>query len=496
MILWKASLSNKESAMTSRRNFLAMTGLGASSLLWPQLGCQPAGKKLNFIFILVDDMGWTDARCCGSDLYDTPHIDQLAAEGVRFTNGYAACTVCSPTRASLMTGKYPARLHVTDWIEGHKRPFAKLRVPDWTMRLEHNEVTLAEALKAGGYATAHIGKWHLGKTDHYPDTQGFDVNIGGTHRGQPPSYFFPYEGEGPWAVSLTNLTAGKEGEYLTDREAEETCRFIEAHQNEPFYINLAHYAVHTPIQGKPELAEKYKSLITEDLRHQNETYAAMIQSVDESLGTIRKKLEELNLLDNTVIFFTGDNGGLTDRPWLKKPVTDNSPLRAGKGSAYEGGVRVPAIIRHPHYLKGCISEEPVITCDYYPTILDMAGVRGDAAHNAGADGVSLLPLLGQPASNLSREALYWHYPHYHPGGATPHSAVRKGDFKLIEFFEDDHLELYNLREDIGETRDLSEKLPDQAAALHQMLKEWRQSVGAQLPLPNPDYDPERIHESG
>jgi arylsulfatase A len=477
--------------MHSRRQFLTAAGLGLSGLMLPLFfRCSPR-KRINFIFILVDDWGWTDAGCYGSDLYETPNIDQLAAEGVRFTNGYAACTVCSPTRASLLTGKYPARLHVTDWIEGHPYPHARLKVPEWTKRLDHREVTIAEALRSAGYATAHIGKWHLGKASHYPETQGFDVNIGGTHKGQPPTYFYPYQGENAWSVSLTALTDGREGEYLTDREAEEACRFIEQHRDDPFYINLSHYAVHAPLQAKPDLIEKYGRKISPHLRHQNKTYAAMIQSVDESLGTIRSKLSELNLLENTVIFFTGDNGGLTDRDWLEKPVTDNSPLREGKGSAYEGGVRVPAIIRHPEYLKGAVSSEPIITCDYYPTILEMAGVRGNFEHNKQVDGVSLLPLLKNPSTRLSRDAIYWHYPHYHPGGATPYGAIRMHDYKLIEFYEDGRLELYNLCTDVGEKKNLVRKFPEIAVRMHEKMKAWRESVGAQMPSLNPQYDPEK-----
>lgn len=488
---------NQDEHMTSRRKFMGQSAAGLSALLLPQLNCLSSRKKLNFIFILVDDWGWTDAGCCGSDLYETPNIDRLASEGVRFTDGYAACTVCSPTRASLMTGKYPARLHVTDWIEGHKRPYAKLKVPDWTMQLEHGEVTLAEALREAGYATAHVGKWHLGKTEYYPDKQGFDVNMFGNHKGSPPSYFYPYtRNDDRWSAALTNLTGGKEGEYLTDREAEEVCKFIEVHQEEPFYINLAHYAVHTPLQAKEKLVNYYKGKINEENEHRNATYAAMVHSVDESLGVIRGKLEELGLLENTVIFLTGDNGGLTARDWIPGGVTDNSPLREGKGSAYEGGVRVPAIIRHPEHLSGAVCSEPVITCDYYPTILSMAGIKGNSNHNKSVDGTDLLPVLQNTSASLAREALYWHYPHYHPGGATPHSAVRCGDYKLLEFFEDGRLELYNLREDIGETNNLTDTLPEKAIQLYEMLDAWRKSVGAQLPTENPDYDAARANKRG
>lgn len=439
-----------------------------------------AETPLNVIFVLVDDWGWTDAGCFGSDLYETPNIDRLARAGTKFTNAYAACTVCSPTRASVMTGKYPARLHVTDWIAGHRRPYAKLKVPDWTMYLDHGEVTVAEALKTAGYATCHIGKWHLGGERYWPLLQGFDENYGGYFRGQPPSYFAPYR--------IPTLKEGPDGEYLTDREAAEAVKFIEAHREERFFIYLPHYAVHTPIQGKADLTAKYRKKITEDSRHRHAMYAAMVESVDDAMGRIMKALEELEIADRTAIFLTGDNGGLLR-------ITDNHPLRAGKGSSYEGGVRVPLIVKWPGVTRpGSVCAEPVITADYYPTILEMTGVGGDAEHNARVDGISLAAVLKDPGARLDRDALYWHYPHYHPGGATPYGAVRDRDWKLIEFYEDMHVELYNLREDLGETKDLAKTHPDRADALRRRLHAWRKEVGAQMPTANPDYDPERKNQ--
>lgn len=437
-------------------------------------------KKPNVIVILIDDMGWTDLSCQGSKFYQTPNIDRLATEGMRFTNAYAACTVCSPTRAAFLTGQYPARLHITDWIAGHVRPKAKLRVPDWTKHLPHETTTIAEVLKSQGYATATIGKWHLGGKEYWPTTHGFDVNIGGNDRGQPPSYFFPYERNG---IPLPGLEEGKENEYITDRLTDEAIGWIEANREKPFFLYLPHYTVHTPLQAKPELIEKYQAKADPSQPHNNAIYAAMIDSLDQGVGRMMDKLRELKLDDNTVVIFTSDNGGLYR-------VTTQPPLRAGKGSAYEGGVRVPLIVRFPPLIKaGSECDVPVITVDLFPTIEQLAaGGAQPAKRDAPCDGVSLVPLLTQ-SGKLDRDAVYWHYPHYHPGGATPYSAVRAGDYRLLEFFEDGRLELYNLADDIGEERNLAREMPEKRDELHRMLKEWRSQVGAQLPTPNPDYDP-------
>jgi len=462
-----------------RREFLKALGAGAAGMLAAPLArTVPAsaaeGKRLNFVFILIDDMGWTDAACLGSKFYDTPNIDRLAAGGMRFTDGYAACTVCSPTRASIVAGKYPARLHLTDFIPGRVLPHAKLRIPDWNKKMEPSEVTIAEVLKSAGYVTAAMGKWHLGPSEEYwPRAQGFDVNVGGCQAGAPKSYFSPY--------NFPTMENGPKGEYLTDRLADEAVKFLQATKDKPFFLYLAHYAVHTPLQAKNELIEKYKGRIRPELKQNNATYGAMVDSVDQCVGRVLDALEELGIADRTVIFFTGDNGGL-----LRS--TDNSPLRAGKGSAYEGGVREPFLIKWPGAVKaGSVCSEPVISVDFYPTILEMADVKGDSRHHL--DGQSLVPLLKQAAAKLNRQAIYWHYPHYHAGGATPYGAVRAGDWRLVEFYEDMRVELYNLRDDIGETNDLSKKMPGKAGELRKMLHEWRQSVDAQMPTPNPDYNP-------
>lgn len=447
------------------------------------------GDKLNVIFLLIDDLGWTDVGCFGSDLYETPNIDRLAREGMRFTNGYSACTVCSPTRSAVMTGKYPARLHITDWISGHKRPYAKLQVPDWTMHLPHAEVTVAEALKPLSYSTTHIGKWHLGPEGYWPTDQGFDVNIAGCHAGSPPSYYWPYSRDkgNNKGIPTLKLTKETEGQYLTDRLADEAAAAIRANKDRPFYLYLPTYQVHTPIQPKKEYVAKYEAKIKPGMRHTNANYAAMVQSMDELVGKVLRTLDELKIADKTVVFFTGDNGGLSH---TKGGPTNNAPLRAGKGSTFEGGVRVPLVVRWPGVVRpGSVCEEPVLSIDYYPTILEITGVKGDAKHNASVDGLSLVSLLKAPQGKLDRDAIYWHYPHYHPGGATPYGAIRARDWKLVEFYEDNRVELYNLKEDIGEQNDLAAKMPEKAKELRERLHAWRSKVCAQMPTPNPDYNP-------
>ena len=472
---------------SSRRGFLASVASTALAAALPGRRLRAAEakpKKPNVVFFLIDDLGWTDVGCYGSRFFETPNVDRLARMGVRFTNGYAACTVCSPTRVSIMTGKYPARVHLTDWISGHKRPFAKLKVPDWNMKMEHEEVSLAEALKPLGYATGFIGKWHLGPQGYWPDSQGFDVNIGGYSRGAPPSYFAPYR--------IPTMKEGPKGEYLTDRHADDAERFLDAHADKPFFLYISMYAVHTPLQAKKDLIEKYKQKAAANPKYpqKNPVYGGMVHSMDECVGRVLRKLEQLKLSDNTIVLFTGDNGGLIG-------PTYNIGLRAGKGSSYEGGVREPYIIVWPGVAKpGTVCEEPAISVDFYPTILDMAGAKGDAKHNQGVDGRSLVPLLNGEAKALDRDAIYWHYPHYHPGGATPYGAIRARDWKLIEFYEDMHVELYNLRDDQAEATDLAAKMPAKATELRAKLHAWRKAVGAQMPAPNPDYDPAKNRQRG
>lgn len=452
-----------------------MTGIHFLLALGCVLACgtaQAAGPPSNVIVVLVDDLGWKDLSCQGSDLYDTPHIDRLAASGMRFTAASSACTVCSPTRAAILTGQYPARLHLTDWIAGHERPFAKLKIPAWRKHLPLEAVTVAERLEAAGYATASIGKWHLGGPEFYPEHQGFDVNIGGTDKGQPPSYLSPY--------GIATLPDGPPGEYLTDREAAEAVSFIEANRDRPFFLYLPHHCVHTPIQAKPGAAARYAAK-RPGLPPKRAAYAAMVESVDDALGRILNVLDRLGIRDRTAIVFTSDNGG-------QASITDMQPLRAGKGSASEGGVRVPLIVSWPGVaMPGTTSDVPVITPDIPATILDLTGAG--AAPDQPLDGRSLAAVLrGGP---LDRAAIFWHYPHYHPGGATPYSAIRAGDWRLVHFHEDGRDELYDLAADPGEADDLAAVRPGKAAALRTLLDAWLADVDAQLPTPNPDHDPAR-----
>ncbi len=453
---------------------------------------------LNVLFVLVDDWGWTDAGCLGSDLYETPNIDRLAATGVRFTDAYSACTVCSPTRAAVMTGMYPARTRVTDWIPGHGRPKAPLRIPDWTQRLELSYTTMAEALGAVGYRTAHVGKWHLssinevGQRDFWPERQGFDVNIGGTKWGAPGSYFWPYSRPGR---PMWNMPPGQEGDYLTDALTDNVLTILKTWKDEPFFIYLPFYTVHTPIQGKADLISSYRAKVKPGMRHTDPEYAAMVASLDKNLGRILDQLDALGLTDRTAIFLTGDNGGLESR--RSGGPTNNDPLREGKGSSYEGGVRVPGIVRVPGLTPtGVVSDEPILSIDYYPTILKLTGAPGVEEHNDEVDGLDLGPVLADPEVELDRDALYWHYPHYHPGGAVPHSAIRMRDWRLVEFHNGMRVELYNLQEDLGETQDLAEERPEVRDRLRDRLHAWRERLDAQMPTPNPDYKPSASGSSG
>jgi arylsulfatase A len=436
-----------------------------------------AATKTNVVLILADDLGWTDLHCFGSEYYETPHIDRLARDGVKFTQAYSACTVCSPSRAALLTGKYPARLHVTDWIPGQEPENPKLHVPDWTKYLPLEEFTLANALHSAGYATASIGKWHLGDRPYWPDKHGFDLNIAGTEAPNPKTYFSPYK--------IATLPDGPDGEYLTDRLGMEATRFIEKHKDQPFFLYLPHFAVHLPIQAKQALIEKYRAKRKPGQKQVNAGYAGMIESMDDTVGSIRAKLEELKLADHTLVIFASDNGG-------RVPTTSNLPLRVGKGSCYEGGTRTPLIVYWPGVTKAAsLCETPVIGMDLFRTILEVVGVKEGA--DKAVDGVSLVPLLRR-SGGLQRDELFWHYPHYQHyqlGGTTPYGAIRKGDFKLIEFFDDMRVELYNLKEDIGEQHDLAAQMPAKVQELRTRLHSWRKEVGAQMPTPNPSYDPSR-----
>ncbi len=468
---------------------LALLPLVAASASEP---AKPPAKP-NLVFILADDLGWADLGCYGSAFYETPHLDQLAAKGMRFTDAYAACSVCSPTRASILTGKYPARLHLTDWLPGRPdRPDQKLKRPEIIDHLPLEEVTFAEALREGGYRTGFIGKWHLGGPNYYPEKQGFDLNVGGCARGHPPSYFSPYR--------IPTLQDGPKGEYLTDRLTDEALKFIDGAGGKPFLLYLSHYAVHNPQQAKADMVAKYRAKTArlpppagpeflpegknQARQIQNQpVYAAMVQSVDESVGRIMQKLAELGIEQNTIVIFTSDNGGLSTS---EGAPTSNLPLRGGKGWHYEGGVREPLIVRWPSVTTpGSLCHAPMISTDYYPTFLEIAGLPLRPRQHM--DGVSFVPLLKGGAQ--PERPLFWHYPHYSNQGGGPGGAVRFGDYKLIEWFEDMRVELFNLRDDLGEHRDLAAAMPERTAALRKQLHDWRESVKAAMPIPNPDYSP-------
>jgi arylsulfatase A-like enzyme len=493
-------------SILKRREFLKAAGVAAA--LGPGGIVDAAGlgdgetrqesvRRPNFVFFLVDDLGRQDLGCYGSTFYETPNIDRLAAQGMRFTNAYAACPVCSPTRASIMTGKYPARLGITDWIGAPQTP------TPYREYLPLEEVTIAEALKEAGYATGFVGKWHLATRDadrakYYPDRQGFDVNIGGDNSGSPPTYFHPYS-KGNRSLE-TVPPGGKEGEYLTDRLTDESLKFIERNKVRPFLLYLAHYAVHTPLESKKELTEKYRAKAAKlpdapeprpvygpyktRQRQDHAVYAGMVQSVDESVGRVLRKLEELGLEQNTIVIFMSDNGGLSTVP--REGPTCNLPLRAGKGWLYEGGIHEPMIVKWPGVVKaGSECHEPVVSTDFYPTMLDMAGLSLKPEQHA--DGVSLTGLL-KGTGTPDRKAIYWHYPHYHGSGNRPSGAIRAGDYKLIEWYEDGRVELYNLKDDLSERNDLAATMPQKAAELRHMLHAWRGEIGAKMPEGEPRED--------
>jgi len=340
--------------------------------------------------------------------------------------------------------------------------------------MELDELTIAEALRPAGYVTCHIGKWHLGQQAHFPEKQGYHFNHGGCDLGQPPSYFDPYKSKRRY-YEIPNLPPRKPGEYLTDREADEAVRFIRAHRDEPFFLNLCHYCVHTPLMGKKDVVAKYDA--KPKTNQKNPVYAAMVESVDDCMGRILETLEETGLAPRTVVIFTSDNGGLLG-------PTDNAPLRSGKGFPYEGGIRVPLIVRWPGVVEpGSTCDVPVSSIDFFPTLLELAGreLPGDRT----IDGTSIVPLLkGQ--GGLQRNTLFWHFPHYR-GSLEPYSIVRQGDWKLIRFYASRRRELYNLREDLSEQRDLAARMPEKVQQLDQVLSEWLETVGAKVPKPNPDY---------
>lgn len=455
-----------------------------------------AGRPPNIVFFLVDDLGYMDIGANNPDtFYETPHVDRLAREGMRFTSGYAANPVCSPTRYSIMTGKYPSRVGATNWFSGVRE--GRFRPAPLNDRMPLEEVTLAEALKDGGYRTAFVGKWHLGPTEEYwPEAQGFDVNIGGHNAGSPPGgYFAPFRNP--------RLSDGPEGENLTARLAEESARIIDRFKDRPFLLYHAFYAVHTPLQPPRELVRKYEARAaasgatpefapeeqvwpTTDPRQvrvaqRHPTYAAMVESMDAAVGRVLGAIHDAGLDDNTIVFFMSDNGGLSTS---EGSPTSNLPWRGGKGWLYEGGIREPLVIKWPGVTRaGTTSDQPVISTDFYPTMLEMAGLPSRPAQHL--DGVSLVPLLKRTGA-LRRDSLYWHYPHYSNQGGFPGGAIRAGDEKLIERFEDGRVHLYDLKRDPGERTDLASRRPDRVARLRARLHKWYLDVGAQFLRAKPD----------
>ena len=462
------------------------------------LGSCKTGDNPNIVFILVDDLGWKDLGCYGSEFYDTPNLDKLATKAVRFTNAYAASPVCSPTRAALMTGKHPARVNITDWIPGMSISRAsdpKLIPPEDIHNLPLEEFTMAEAFKEHGYKTFFAGKWHLGETEGFwPEFQGFEINKGGNFWGAPRlnseanGYYSPYNNP--------RLENGPKGEYLTNRLTDESMQFLESAGDAPFFLYLAFYTVHTPIMGCDEYDEFYQEkslqlpgngeMVTREehdtktrINQSNAKYAAMVRSLDANVGRLLEKLEELGHADNTIIVFTSDNGGLTTVP--RGGPTAVVPLRAGKGWCYEGGIRVPLLISYPGMQhEGETCDVPAVSMDYYPTLLELAGMDTDPGQHV--DGESIVPYLEDPHIEASR-TIVWHYPHYHGSAWRPGSAIRDGNWKLIEFYEDKKVELYDLEKDMEERVDLAETMPEIATKLRTRMHAELDKMGAQYPQP-------------
>ncbi len=517
-------------------------------------------KKPNVIFVLVDDLGWADLGAYGSTFYETPNIDKFAENNVKFTNAFAAAHTCSPSRASILTGKYPARINLTDWLPGREDfDFQKLKNIEINQHLPFEEKTLAEVLKENGYKTAIFGKWHLGEDPSGPLNHGFDIQVPDWNKGWPLSYHAPFKLEG---------LEGEKGEYLTERLTDEALNYIEDNKDKPFFLYLSHFAVHDPIQGPKDLVKKYEAKLASNVsdekppfilesdpdskpflsgnrnnlelksgdtwsnydglskeeqealledkayegydllpnrtvkikqKQDNVQFAGMVEKVDQSFGRVLAKLEELNLTDNTIVIFYSDNGGMAAANYFRPDrhikqsqldkafSTSNLPLRGAKGWLYEGGIRVPLIIKWPSNGKeGFTSDVPVTSPDIYPTILEMVGLP--ALPEQHEDGVSIVPLLkGQ--KSLERDAIYWHIPHYSNHGLqSPGGAVRSGDYKLIEYYENGTVQLFNLVNDLGEQNDLSLEEPEKVKELQGLLKKWRDEVGAKMMLPNPNYD--------
>lgn len=461
--------------------------------------CKESSEKRtpNVLFILVDDLGYTDLSVMGSEFYETPHIDQIANNGMIFTNGYAASRVCSPSRASIMTGKFTARHGITNWI-GEKSGeewramgrHSKVLPAEYVHELSQDDLTLPEALKASGYTTFFAGKWHLGSEGSWPEDHGFDINIGGWDSGSPiGGYFSPYKNP--------NLENQTDGENLEMRLAKETVKFLKENGDKPFLAYLSFYAVHSPLETTKEKWEKYRNKAEEAgiadhgfamerrlpyrLHQDNPVYGGLVESMDDAVGLVLQNLKELGLDENTLVIFTGDNGGVTSGDAYS---TNNAPLRGGKGYQWEGGIREPYFIHVPWMnLAGKKSDVPVSSTDFYPTILDLLALPLQPDHHQ--DGISLLPLL--EGRQLDQRPLIWHYPHYGNQGGDPSSVIRQDEWKLIHYYEDGHEELYNLNKDLSETRDVANEYPERVEAMSRQLFDYLNQVGAQFPEKDPEY---------
>jgi arylsulfatase A-like enzyme len=513
--------------------------------LTAQTFAQPAADstKYNVVFFLVDDLGWSDVGYEGSATYETPNIDRFAHQGVRFTHAYAACPVCSPSRASILTGEYPARLHLTDWLPGRKNfPFQKLKNVHSAQHLPYDQPTLPEVLKENGYRTAIFGKWHLGEDENSTERQGFELHVPQWNKGWPnDTYFSPF--------GMKGLEGGPKGQYLTDRLTDEALNWVTTNKDHPFFLYLAHFAVHDPIQGRGDLVVKYEEKLSriprpkgppyvlennpddpnpptrdalnallKDARYQgfgllpgrtvkikqrqdNPQFAAMVESMDESLGRVLEKLKELKIDDKTIVVFFSDNGGMSGAnlgnpkrliskyKLDKEYSTSNLPLRGGKGWLYDGGIREPLAVYWPgHTAANGVCDTPVISTDFYATILDMLGLHPPAGAKNGTDGLSLTPLL--TGGQIAGRPLFWHWPHYSNHGAqSPGGAVRLGDYKLIEYYENNTAQLFNMKEDPSEQNDLAAAQPAKVNELRDLLHNWRKNVNAEMPVPNPKFDP-------
>jgi arylsulfatase A-like enzyme len=475
--------------------------LFAALVCWSGLS-MAAARRPNFVLILVDDLGRQDLGCEGSAFHETPNVDRIAREGMRFAHGYSACQVCSPSRAAIQTGKYPVRTGITDYIggtTGRNQPDkwnrnTKLLPARYAMEMALSETTIAEALKANGYRTFFAGKWHLGHAGHGPEDQGYEINQGGHVAGSPPGgYFAPYNNPA--------LTDGPPGEELPVRLGRETAKFIDAQKGQPFFAMLSFYSVHGPIQSSAARWKKYRDKAermglttrgeprfvldrTQEVRQAQDhpVYAGMVEAMDEGVGLVLEALDRNGFADDTVVIFTSDNGGVSSGDGF---ATSCLPFRGGKGRQWEGGIRQPLYIRWPGVTKGTTTDVPAIGMDFFPTMLEIAGLP--ALPEQHLDGLSLVPVLR--GGTLPERPLFWHYPHYGNQGGEPSAIIRKGEWKLIRYFEDDRTELYHLNRDLSEQADLADTERERAAAMLRELTDWQKSVGARFPTPNPKWDP-------